>query len=93
MTTRAPARTKRWTLRLDLLEDGDDTRAHAVLDTGETHLECRTLAHRSPQDPPVAGIGDDYAAGRALIELGHRLLRSGTTGTTGAAANDAALRE
>ncbi|MFD5465661.1 dsRBD fold-containing protein [Kitasatospora sp. NPDC127059] len=87
MTTHAttPMRTKRWTLRLDLFEEGDTTKVHAVLDTGDTSLESRTTARRNPHDPPVPEIGDEYAAARALIDLGHRLLRAGLSDS---AAND-----
>ncbi|MET8703522.1 dsRBD fold-containing protein [Kitasatospora sp. NPDC004723] len=83
--TTTPMRTKRWTLRLDLFEEGDLTKVHAVLDTGENTLHSRTTAHRNPQDPPVPEIGDEYAAARALIDLGQQLLRAGRTD---AAAND-----
>ncbi|MEU1283464.1 dsRBD fold-containing protein [Kitasatospora sp. NPDC005856] len=79
MTTRTPTpmRTKRWTLRLDLFEEGDATKVHAVLDTGDNTLESRTTARRNPHDPPVPEIGDEYAAARALIDLGQQLLRAG----------------
>ncbi|MEE1786693.1 DUF1876 family protein [Streptomyces sp. SP17BM10] len=79
MTTNSTTtmRTKRWTLRLDIFEEGDDTKVHAVLDTGDNVLESHTTARRSPHDPPVPEIGDEYAAARALIDLGHRLLRAG----------------
>ncbi|AUY47749.1 dsRBD fold-containing protein [Streptomyces sp. CB01881] len=80
-----PVRTRRWALRLDLFEEGDVTKVHAVLDTGDNTLESRTEAHRNPHDPPVPEIGDEYAAGRALVELGHMLLRAGMTDAT---AND-----
>ncbi|MEZ0089251.1 dsRBD fold-containing protein [Streptacidiphilus sp. EB129] len=71
-------RTKHWTLRLDLFEEGDLTSVHAVLDTGDRALESRASAQRSPTDRPVAEIGDEFAAGRALVDLGHQLLRAGT---------------
>ncbi|MER7673996.1 dsRBD fold-containing protein [Kitasatospora sp. NPDC096128] len=79
MTANAPAtmRTKQWKLRLDLFEEGDETKVHAVLDTGDNILETRTTAHRNPHDPAVPEIGDEYAAARALIDLGQRLLRAG----------------
>lgn len=77
-----PVRTKRWTLRLDLFEEGDVTKVHAVLDTGDNTLQARTTAQRNPDDPPVPEIGDEYAAGRALIDLGHQLLRAGITDAT-----------
>ncbi|MGW7447082.1 dsRBD fold-containing protein [Kitasatospora sp. NPDC054795] len=83
--TTTPMHTKRWTLHLDLFEQGDTTRAHAVLDTGDNTLESRTTAHRNPNDPAVPEIGDEYAAARALIDLGHRLLRAGLSDST---AND-----
>lgn len=77
MKTTTPMRTKQWTLRLDLFEEGDTTKVHAILNTGDNTLETRTTAHRNPHDPPVPEIGDEYAAARALIDLGHQLLRAG----------------
>jgi Domain of unknown function (DUF1876) len=80
------ARTKTWTLRLDLVEEDEDvTTVHAALDTGGRTLTSDTSAHRNPHDEPVPEIGDEYAAGRALLDLGKQLLRAGTTD---AAAND-----
>ncbi|MEV0189614.1 dsRBD fold-containing protein [Kitasatospora purpeofusca] len=75
--TTTPMRTKRWTLRVDLFEEGDVTKVHAALDTGDTTLHSRTESHRNPHDPPVPEIGDEYAAARALIDLGQQLLRAG----------------
>ncbi|GAA3023093.1 hypothetical protein GCM10020229_38060 [Kitasatospora albolonga] len=70
MTTHTgPARTERWTLRLDLFEEGDVTKVHAVLDTGDDTLESRTTARRGPNDAPVPEIGAEFAAGRALVDL------------------------
>ncbi|MFE1228527.1 dsRBD fold-containing protein [Streptomyces sp. NPDC058745] len=88
-TTNTPTRTKTWTLRVDLFEEGDVTKVHAVLDTGDNRLESRTEAHRNPHDPPAPEIGDEYAAGRALVDLGHQLLRFGTAD---AAANEPPLQ-
>lgn len=87
-TTPRNLRTKQWTLRLDLFEEGDVTKVHAVLDTGDNRLESRTTAHRNPHDPPAPEIGDEYAAARALIDLGNQLLRAGRTD---AAANEPPL--
>ncbi|MFD5432950.1 DUF1876 domain-containing protein [Kitasatospora sp. NPDC127067] len=87
-TTTTPMHTKRWTLRLDLFEQGDTTKAHAVLNTGDNTLESRTTARRNPNDPAVPEIGDEYAAARALIDLGHRLLRAGLSDS---AANDQSI--
>lgn len=73
----APLRAKRWALTIDLYEEGDDTRAHAVLETPERTLEGNGSSHRNPHDIAIADIGDEYAAGRALMELGRQLLRAG----------------
>lgn len=81
-------RTKRWTVRLDLFEEGDVTKVHAVLDTGDNRLESRSESRRNPHDPPVPEIGDEYAVGRALVDLGRRLVGSGLAD---AAANEPAL--
>ena len=68
---------------MDIFEEDEDvTTVHAVLDTGETTLVGRNTAHRNPHDPPAPEIGDEYAAGRALLELGRQLLRAGTTDAT-----------
>jgi Domain of unknown function (DUF1876) len=87
-TSAQQPRTKRWSLRVDLFEEGDVTKVHAVLDTGDNRLESHTVAHRNPHDPPVPEIGDEYAAARALIDLGNQLLRAGRTD---AAANEPPL--
>ncbi|WP_425470045.1 dsRBD fold-containing protein [Streptomyces tateyamensis] len=75
--TATETRTKQWTLRLDLFEEGDTTKVHAVLDTGDNTLQSHTSARRNPHDTPVPEIGDEYAAGRALVDLGRQLLRAG----------------
>ncbi|WP_380280982.1 universal stress protein [Kitasatospora purpeofusca] len=78
-------RTKDWRLSLHLVEDRDTTRVHAVLDADGAVLHSDALAHRNPQDAPAPAVGDDFAVGRALIDLGHQLLRAGTHGATGPA--------
>ncbi|MFD3921972.1 dsRBD fold-containing protein [Streptomyces sp. NPDC058595] len=75
-----PGRTTTWNVRLDIFEeDEDSTAVRAVLDTGDNELVIRTTARRNPRDRPVPEIGDEYAAGRALLELGQRLLDAGAT--------------
>lgn len=75
-----PTHTKTWSLRLDIREQDDNlTMVDAALDTGDRTLRSRTTAHRNPQDPPAPEIGDEYAAGRALLELGRQLLHEGTS--------------
>lgn len=74
----APSHTRTWSLRLDLFEDAEgDTTAHAVLDTGDGRLDRWAGAHCHPDDRLVPGIGDEYAAGRALREMGQKLMDLG----------------
>ncbi|MER7703666.1 universal stress protein [Kitasatospora sp. NPDC097605] len=79
------ARTKDWQLSLHVLEDRDTTRVHAVLDADGTVLHSDALPRRNPHDAPAPAVGDDFAVGRALVDLGHQLLRAGTQSATGPA--------
>ncbi|MEG3627889.1 DUF1876 domain-containing protein [Streptomyces poriticola] len=66
--------TKQWTVQIYISEDGDDTRAQAVLSTRDTStLTGRGLARRNPIDRPVPEIGDELAVSRALEDLAIRL--------------------
>lgn len=77
--TAAQPRSKTWTLNLEIAEESQDaTVVEAALHTGERTLRTRTTAQRNPDDPPVPGIGDEYAAGRALLDLGRQLLHVAT---------------
>jgi hypothetical protein len=75
--------TKTWSVRLDLFEEGDVTRVHAVLDAGDNTLQARAASLRDPVDRPVPEIGDEFAAGRALIDLGYQLVRAGNADSRG----------
>ncbi|WP_191841549.1 dsRBD fold-containing protein [Catellatospora chokoriensis] len=69
--------TKHWTVDITIDDDGSGrTQAHARLDTGATTPTMRGdgRAARSRFDEDVPAIGDELAAGRALVELGQRLL-------------------
>ncbi|MBZ4318316.1 DUF1876 domain-containing protein [Streptomyces huiliensis] len=66
--------TTEWTVRLDVSEDGGTTKARAVLDTGATSLTGQGVAKCSPGDQDVPVIGDEFAAGRALRDLGEQLI-------------------
>jgi hypothetical protein len=78
--TAAQPRTKTWTLDLEIAEESQDaTIVKAALDTGDRTLRTRATAQRNPDDPPVPAIGDEYAAGRALLDLGRQLLHEATT--------------
>ncbi|MGW6908403.1 DUF1876 domain-containing protein [Streptomyces sp. NPDC054940] len=69
---------KNWTVRIHITEDGDDTRAEAVLTTQNASPDSSTVtgrgvAHRNPIDRPIPEIGDELAASRALEDLAIRL--------------------
>ncbi|MDN3029181.1 DUF1876 domain-containing protein [Streptomyces sp. S.PB5] len=65
---------KQWTVQIYITEEGDDTRARAVLTTRETStVTGRGLARRNPIDRSVPEIGDELAASRALEDLAIRL--------------------
>ncbi|MEU4211016.1 dsRBD fold-containing protein [Streptomyces sp. NPDC026206] len=68
--------TAEWKVRLQLVEDGDRTEARVVLDTGTTSLTGTGAARRAPGDEDAPEIGDEFAAGRALRDLGSRLLHT-----------------
>ena len=69
--------TKTWTVDLSIAEEGDRTRADAVLRTRDrTSLHGTGRARRNPVDPQVPEIGDELAASRALADLAHRLLQA-----------------
>ncbi|MEV5988937.1 dsRBD fold-containing protein [Streptomyces sp. NPDC052051] len=71
-----PVSAKEWTLRLYLSEHDPDTAARVVLNTGDTVLESHAEAHRNPDDSSVPEIGEELAVGRALVALGHQLIRA-----------------
>ncbi|WP_333772476.1 dsRBD fold-containing protein [Streptomyces sp. IBSBF 3136] len=75
VSSRPPA-VKEWRLNLYLSEHDPDTTARIVLDTGDNVLESHAEARRSPYDPAMADIGDELAAGRALMAMGRLLLRA-----------------
>ncbi|GAA2403575.1 hypothetical protein Cme02nite_74610 [Catellatospora methionotrophica] len=69
--------TKHWTVDITIDDDGSGrTQAHARLDTGGpiTALRGDGSAARQRFDEDVPVIGDELAVGRALVELGQRLL-------------------
>lgn len=67
-------KAKQWTVQIYIAEDGDDTSARAVLTTRDgTHLTGAGRARRRPAEPPMAGIGDEVAASRALTDLAAKL--------------------
>lgn len=67
---------KQWSVQIDISENGKDTHVRAVLTTmnGMT-IEGTGHARRNPHDRTMPEIGDELAAGRALLDLGHRLVQ------------------
>lgn len=65
-----------WNANVFLYEHENTTQARVVLDTGAAKLSGEGLARRNPADPLVPEIGDELAVGRALMELGERLVRA-----------------
>lgn len=65
-----------WRVTVHLSEDRARTVADAVLGDGGPELTGHGEAHRSPYDSDVPRIGDELAAGRALMDLGYKLLRA-----------------
>ncbi|MER7582448.1 dsRBD fold-containing protein [Kitasatospora sp. NPDC097691] len=76
-------RTKDWQLSLHVVEDRDTTRVHAVLNADGNVLHSDARSRRNPRDTPAPEVGDEFAVGRALVDLGHQLLRAGVHRATG----------
>jgi hypothetical protein len=68
--------TAAWQARVFLYEHETMTHARVVLETGANTLTGEGLARRHPTDADVPQIGDELAVGRALVELGERLMRA-----------------
>ncbi|MBG0831940.1 DUF1876 family protein [Planomonospora sp. ID67723] len=71
--------TKQWDVQVFIEEDDNDdvTTARAVLSHDGVRHESVAHARRNPSDQPVAGIGDELAAGRALSDLAAKLIEDG----------------
>ncbi|MFG1966479.1 DUF1876 domain-containing protein [Nonomuraea sp. NPDC049028] len=70
-------RSKQWTVQIYISEDDTDERtlARAVLSAEESGWhESVGVARRNPEDRAVPEIGDELAAGRALMDLADKLL-------------------
>lgn len=67
--------TNDWHVTIHLYEDRAETGARAVLSAENRELVGHGEAHRNPYDSDVPRIGDELAAGRALMDLGRQLLR------------------
>ena len=66
---------KTWHVDIFVSEDGDLTKARAVLAGDRPEVLTATAeAHRNPHDPGVPEIGDEMAVGRALGGLSDKLM-------------------
>jgi hypothetical protein len=61
-------------VQLSFVEDGDRTRADAILELREERFHGFGQAKRAPEDPNVPLVGEELAAARALSDLAHKLL-------------------
>lgn len=68
---------KTWAVDVNLTEEGDVTRAVAILRTNDgREFRGDGVARRNPADIPSPQIGDELATARALSELTHKLLET-----------------
>lgn len=65
-----------WQLEVDVIERDELTEARASLFVNGRLLSGRGEARRKATDFDVPEIGDELAIGRALIDLGSRLVQS-----------------
>lgn len=63
-----------WTVTVTFSDDGDKTRADAVLSRPGGPLEGWGRARRNPVDPDLPVVGEEIATARALSDLAHHLL-------------------
>lgn len=66
---------REWPIKLYFFEEEGETQARVVLKAQAGRLESVGEARCAPSDFDVPEIGDEVAAGRALIALGTTLLR------------------
>jgi Domain of unknown function (DUF1876) len=65
-----------WRVSIAFTEEGDCTRADAILELARGRFHGFGQAKRAPGDPSVPVIGEELAAARALSELSHQLLQA-----------------
>jgi hypothetical protein len=68
---------KEWPIRLYFFEEDGRTQARVSLKADAARLEVVGEAQCDPGDFDVPEIGDEFAAGRALIALGEKLVHTG----------------
>jgi hypothetical protein len=63
-----------WQVSVVFTEEGDRTRADAMLELADERYHGYGRAKKAPDDPSIPVIGHDLAAARALSDLSHQLL-------------------
>jgi len=89
----APARTKSWVVDVELVENGDETTARAVLrvDDGRPVEGRHGRAIRAPHDENLPQVGDRVAVARALRHLSDTLLAEASSTMSGLEHRDVIL--
>lgn len=70
------AHVAEWKANVYLFEEDDVTKARVTLHTETSQIAGHGTASIDPNDLRMPGIGDELAAGRALADLGHKLIRT-----------------
>lgn len=65
-----------WQVNIAFSEDGDRTRADAVLELASGRFHGFGQAKRAPSDPRVPVVGQELAAARALSDLSGHLIHA-----------------
>ena len=65
-----------WRMNIAFTEDGDRTRADAILELASARFHGFGQAKRAPDDPSIPVIGEELAAARALSDLSQQLLQA-----------------
>ncbi len=65
-----------WQMSIAFSEDGDRTRADAVLELATQRFHGFGQAKRTPSDPKVPVVGQELAAARALSDLSGHLIHA-----------------
>jgi Domain of unknown function (DUF1876) len=65
-----------WRVDIAFTEEGERTRADAILELASQRFHGFGQAKRAPEDPSVPVIGQDLAAARALSDVSHQLLQA-----------------
>ncbi|HUO74969.1 MAG TPA: DUF1876 domain-containing protein [Solirubrobacteraceae bacterium] len=63
-----------WDMKVEFTEEGDRTRADAILELASQRFHGFGQAKRAPEDPNVPVIGQELAAARALSDVAHQLI-------------------